>query len=282
MGHCGQLWCVCRPERCAARCAQLTDERCKKVANASSGITTPSVLAGGKPAQGVEDPSEASAGSAADLVEGESGRLAESSMIRATDPSGIARALGFSREALFEHVERRRQQRSVAQVVLILGWRHDIVDLMRAFDARLAEGSTVYVLSQQPMARRQEEFSKMGLALDGGKLEDGGSDGPFDGAAEDEVGWGGRMDPQGALRNTRVRHLLGSPSSLHDLRKLPIGRASSAIIFTDAEADADGESSQLQVAEVVSKQSAVSSQQSTVSSQQRTASSEQRAVSSEQ
>lgn len=57
--------------------------------------------------------------------------------------------------------------------VALVGWREapGMVTLLRAIDVLVAPGSTVILLSDEPLDDREEELKKVGIALDGGKVQ---------------------------------------------------------------------------------------------------------------
>ena len=57
--------------------------------------------------------------------------------------------------------------------VALVGWREapGMVTLLRAIDALVAPGSTVILLSEEPLDDREEELKRVGIALDGGKVQ---------------------------------------------------------------------------------------------------------------
>ena len=135
-----------------------------------------------------------------------------------------------SKQKLAAHTQRAHRERAgTPQVVLILGWRHDVVSLLCSFDRRLAEGSQVHILSQQPLELRERQMGELNMALNGACLD----------AEEARTSTIDRWGRGAGLVRTEVHHHVGSLSSPRDLRKLPLRDATSALVFTDADAQLD-------------------------------------------
>ena len=175
------------------------------------------------------------------------------------------------------------------QVVLLVGWTPMIGSLLRALDARMPPGSTLFVLSERKEKSRAQEMREEGMAKDGSALSQG-LDGYWDegqasasrggtkgaaGVGEDEVhldpaaegrtGLRGRPSKSklasqtgvadgSGLRNVRVAHLEGHTTDILALQRLPIARADVAFIVADVGSasemgSASGGGSELQIAD---------------------------------
>lgn len=98
--------------------------------------------------------------------------------------------------------------------VLILGWHSSMGLLLRALDDRLGEGSGVYIISELPLAAREEDLIFEGVRI----AEDGTSSN---------------------LPNLCVHQLLGSPLCYAALSRLPVERADVAIVLGDGNGKSD-------------------------------------------
>ena len=126
---------------------------------------------------------------------------------------------------------------STPKVVLLIGWSQSLGQLLRAFDARLPEGSTMYILADREMSARKSDMEADGIALDGSaaskesaEFESEVTDGPAcmatDGMASGVTSCG--------LRHLRIRHVVGFVTDYLALRRLPVRRADIAVIVVQS------------------------------------------------
>ena len=154
--------------------------------------------------------------------------------------------------------------------VLMLGWSPGMVHLLHAFDKRLPPGSTIHILSQKPLHKRQAVLATEGLSLHGGPYTESTPemmgdepDPSVSHQAGRESGRYGAADslrdstrestrcssanpPRGApalshrdsaqtmgLENVRLEHLVGYSTDETSIRRLPLQDAAAAIVCAD-------------------------------------------------
>ena len=116
------------------------------------------------------------------------------------------------------------------KVVLLVGWSQSLGQLLRAFDARLPDGSEMYILADREMSARQSDMEADGIALDGSARESRGQEHECEVTMDDEASG---IESCG-LRHIRIRHVVGFVTDYLALRRLPVRRADIAVIVVQS------------------------------------------------
>ena len=104
--------------------------------------------------------------------------------------------------------------------ILLVGWSLNLGSLLRAFDARLAKGSEMWVLGRRPLVAREVDMAADGLQLSGEALTV-------------KSGEEALRSSVGGLSNLRIHHVVGFETDYLALRRLPVDQADLAVIIAD-------------------------------------------------